>query len=80
MPSCLCTGALLSLCLLAQVYDHTLGLITRMAALPLGAEVLVQVRAVAPWLLQGGVLCWGELPWLWLWGLCWLQHSLCPSV
>lgn len=40
------TGALLSLCLLAQVYDHTLDLITRMAALPLGAEVLVQVRAV----------------------------------
>lgn len=40
------TGALLSLCLLAQVYDHTLDLITRMAALPLGAEVLVQVRAL----------------------------------
>jgi energy-converting hydrogenase Eha subunit E len=43
----LCPGALLSLCLLAQVYDHTLDLITHMATLPLGAEVLVQVRAVS---------------------------------
>lgn len=37
------SGALLSLCLLAQVYDHTVNLIQHMAALPLGAEVLVQV-------------------------------------
>lgn len=36
-------GALLSLCLLAQVYEHCCNLITNLAQLPLGAEVLVQV-------------------------------------
>jgi hypothetical protein len=36
-------GALLSLCLLAQVYSHTCDLIQNLAQLPLGAEVLVQV-------------------------------------
>ncbi len=36
-------GALLSLCLLAQLYGHACDLIAELAALPLGAEVLVQV-------------------------------------
>jgi hypothetical protein len=36
-------GALLSLCLLAQVYSHCCDIIQHLAALPLGAEVLVQI-------------------------------------
>lgn len=36
-------GALLSLCLLAQVYEHCCDIIQHLAQLPLGAEVLVQV-------------------------------------
>jgi hypothetical protein len=38
-----CTGALLSLCLLAQVYDHCCDIIQNLSMLPLGAEVLVQI-------------------------------------
>lgn len=36
-------GALLSLCLLAQLYEHSCELISRLSVLPLGAEVLVQL-------------------------------------
>jgi vacuole morphology and inheritance protein 14 len=36
-------GALLSLCLLAQVYSHCCDIIQHLATLPLGAEVLVQI-------------------------------------
>lgn len=37
------SGALLSLCLLAQAYDHACEIMGCFAALPLGAEVLVQL-------------------------------------
>eukprot|EP00878_Enallax_costatus_P013877 GHUV01014512.1.p3 GENE.GHUV01014512.1~~GHUV01014512.1.p3 ORF type:complete len:285 (+),score=121.59 GHUV01014512.1:2490-3344(+) len=36
-------GALLSLCLLAQVYSHCCDIIQNLSTLPLGAEVLVQI-------------------------------------
>lgn len=43
LVSVLLPGALLSLCLLAQVYDHCCDIIQHLAQLPLGAEVLVQI-------------------------------------
>lgn len=40
---CCFVGALLSLCLLGQVYDHSCDVISSLSTLPLGAEVLVQI-------------------------------------
>jgi hypothetical protein len=43
------TGALLSLCLLAQAYPHACDLVAALSRLPLGAEVLVQVGPLRGW-------------------------------
>ena len=39
-----CAGALLSLCFVAQAYDHAVDIVHAFADLPFGAELLVQVR------------------------------------
>jgi hypothetical protein len=42
---CHSAGALLSLCFLAGAYEHAFALIQEFGTLPMGVEVLVQVRA-----------------------------------